>query len=93
MLATPWAVLQWVVQMNVTGGSFFAVWLVLFFLASVPVLSMVQPPLADYLNHLARVHIWLPKKIQPPRPCGQVRLEAGGGHWNPQGLPSIIGAR
>lgn len=29
------------------------------FFAFLPVLSVDQPPLADYPNHLARVHVWL----------------------------------
>lgn len=45
--------------MKLTDRRFFAIWLVLLLLASVPVLSVVQPPLADYPNHLARVHIWM----------------------------------
>lgn len=45
--------------MKFTRRRFFAAWLLLFLLASVPVLSVEQPPLADYPNHLARVHIWL----------------------------------
>lgn len=45
--------------MKFTARRFFAAWLLLILLASVPVLSVEQPPLADYPNHLARVHIWL----------------------------------
>lgn len=45
--------------MKLTDRRFFAIWLVLLLLASVPVLSVVQPPLADYPNHLARVYIWI----------------------------------
>lgn len=42
-----------------TARRYFAIWLILLVIASLPVFSVVQPPLADYPNHLARVHIWL----------------------------------
>jgi len=38
---------------------FFVIWLALLVMASFPVLSVLQPPLADYPNHLARVYIWM----------------------------------
>lgn len=38
---------------------FFVIWLVLLGIASLPVLTVLQPPLADYPNHLARVYIWM----------------------------------
>ncbi|MGD9774879.1 hypothetical protein [Diaphorobacter sp.] len=54
--------------MKLTGRQYLSALMVLIVLAFVPVLSVDQPFLADYPNHLARVHVWLSHISNDPVP-------------------------
>ncbi|MFN3736705.1 hypothetical protein [Hydrogenophaga sp.] len=45
--------------MKISGWQYALIVSFLLLLACIPIFSVDQPPLADYPNHLARVHIWL----------------------------------
>lgn len=45
--------------MRLSGFQYFFIFGFLLWLVFIPILSVDQPPLADYPNHLARVYIWL----------------------------------
>ena len=45
--------------MKITGHQYVSLSMVLMFLVFYPVLSVDQPPLADYRNNLARIHVWI----------------------------------
>ena len=45
--------------MKLSGAQYFSILAVFLVLVFLPILSVDQPPLADYPNHLARVHVWL----------------------------------
>ena len=45
--------------MKLSGAQYFSILAVFLVLVFLPILSVDQPPLADYPNYLARVHVWL----------------------------------